>query len=123
MKNTLYILLYIFHHPHADQEITLTNVYDETTTISLSDLFEIETNSHFLDLVSYVEEVYIHEPYRVAYLMENIFDIYTVMYPFVDDLNQIDPEDMVEAIGQLMENGDPLVIDNQVVQDIYQYCL
>ncbi|MER2061805.1 MAG: hypothetical protein ABS894_02645 [Aerococcus urinaeequi] len=115
------ILLYIFHHPHADQEITLTNVYDETTTISLSDLFEIETNSHFLDLVSYVEEVYIHEPYRVAYLMENIYDIYTVMYPFVDDLNQIDPEDMVEAIGQLMENGDPLAIDNQVVQDIYQY--
>ncbi|MFV8815977.1 hypothetical protein ACNNLQ_12875, partial [Aerococcus urinaeequi] len=68
-----------------------------------------------------VEEVYIHEPYRVAYLMENIYDIYTVMYPFVDDLNQIDPEDMVEAIGQLMENGDPLAIDNQVVQDIYQY--
>ena len=53
--------------------------------------------------------------------MENIYDIYTVMYPFVDDLNQIDPEDMVEAIGQLMENGDPLAIDNQVVQDIYQY--
>ena len=53
--------------------------------------------------------------------MENIFDIYTVMYPFVDDLNQIDPEDMVEAIGQLMESGDPLAIDNQVVQDIYQY--
>lgn len=115
------ILLYIFHHAHEDQEIHLKNIYDETSKFSLSDLFEIETHPHFLSLVSYVEEVYIHEPYRVAYLMENIYDIYTVMYPFVDDLNQIEPEEMVEAIGQLMENGDPLSIDNQVIQDIYQY--
>src|SRR5699024_2062977 len=98
------ILLYIFYHPHADQEITLTNGYVETTTISFNDLFEIETNSHVLDLVSYVEEVYIHEPYRVAYLKDNIYYIYTNMYPFVDDLNQIDPEEMIEAISQLMEN-------------------
>lgn len=115
------ILLYILHHSPQDQEICLKNIYDETRTISLTDLFEIENHPHFLALVSYVEEAYIHEPYRVAYLMENIYDIYTVMYPFVDELIQIDPEDMVEAIGQLMESGDPLSIDNQVIQDIYQY--
>ncbi|MEY8370548.1 hypothetical protein AAK938_03265 [Aerococcaceae bacterium 50-4] len=115
------ILLYIYHHAHEDQEIILSNIYDEPTKYALNNLFEIETNNHFLALVSYVEEVYIHEPYRVAYLMENIYDIYTVMYPFVDELNQIDPEDMVEAINQLMESGDPLAIENQIIQDIYQY--
>ncbi len=115
------ILLYIHHHGDSEQEVQLSNIYDEQVTVNLSDLFEIETNAHFLEVVSYVEEEYIHEPYRVAFLMENIYDLYMVMYPFVDDLIQLEPDELVEGISQLMDSGDPLQIENQVVQDIYQY--
>jgi len=115
------ILQYIHAHKHDGRKITLKDIYDETHEISLNDLFEIETNQRFLDLVSYVEEVYVHEPYRVAYLMENIYDIYTVMYPFVEELGTIDAEDLVEGLTQLMESGDPQHIENQVLKDIYDY--
>lgn len=115
------ILQYIHQHHQSNQEITLKNIYDDEMTIQLDDLFDIEINQHFLDFVSYVEDEFVHEPFRVAYLMENIYDIFSVMYPFTDELGEISPEDMVEGITQLMEAGDPQQIDQPLLRDIYHY--